>query len=55
MTDFNDDEMRAIILRSLNENAARMAERYKIQRRAKPTGDAPADADREPALAKAPR
>jgi hypothetical protein len=32
MTDFTDEEMHAIILRSLNENAARMRRKYKLTR-----------------------
>jgi hypothetical protein len=55
MTNFTDDEMRAIILRVLDENAVRMAEKYGISRHPKPTSDKPAETSRELAVAEAPK
>jgi hypothetical protein len=39
MTDFTGEEMRAIILRSLVENAARMRKKYKLKRYRPPEPD----------------
>jgi hypothetical protein len=53
MTDFTNEEMREIILRVLDENAAHMAEKYGIPRSPKQTSDTSAEAAREPVLANA--
>ncbi len=55
MTDFTSKEMLEIIHRVLDENSARMAEKYGITRRPKPTSDKPAQVMRQPALVDTPK